>query len=252
MELAARMGAWAKSGYTAKDYVQDGLIAMWDGIENAGWGVHAPNATVWKDLSGNGYDFSFIDGVTGATWEGGDHLYLAHNNKSSIGVASTVSLLPITDGGDCTVEEIYDLGEWVFFDNIANSQMPFRLFGAAVPVGRFNHSGFVGNSALTVAQNMTYAYRDTLETRTGLQYRNAMLTQGSTQLTLCVGDSFTSLVPSYSEAKTFTVGDAIISRPPFCNAKLYSVRVYDRVLTDAEVSHNYAIDKARFGLPDVT
>lgn len=36
--------------YTAKDYVQDGLVAMWDGIENAGWGVHDSNATVWKDL----------------------------------------------------------------------------------------------------------------------------------------------------------------------------------------------------------
>ena len=31
MMLGARTAAWAKSGYTAKDYVQDGLIAMWDG-----------------------------------------------------------------------------------------------------------------------------------------------------------------------------------------------------------------------------
>lgn len=38
MDIAARTRAWAKSGYTAKDYVQDGLVAMWDGIENAGWG----------------------------------------------------------------------------------------------------------------------------------------------------------------------------------------------------------------------
>lgn len=49
----------AKFVPTAKDYVQDGLISMWDGIENAGWGVHDPNATVWKDLSGNGHDFVF-------------------------------------------------------------------------------------------------------------------------------------------------------------------------------------------------
>lgn len=34
MQIAARTAAWAKSGYTAKDYVQDGLIAMWDGIES--------------------------------------------------------------------------------------------------------------------------------------------------------------------------------------------------------------------------
>ena len=37
---------------TARDYVQDGLVAMWDGIENAGWGVHDAAATTWKDLVG--------------------------------------------------------------------------------------------------------------------------------------------------------------------------------------------------------
>lgn len=38
---------------TAKDYVQDGLVAMWDGIENAGLWTHDANATVWKDLCQN-------------------------------------------------------------------------------------------------------------------------------------------------------------------------------------------------------
>ena len=55
MMLGARTGAWAKSGGgvpTAKDYVQDGLVAMWDGIENAGWGVHDLSATTWVNLAG--------------------------------------------------------------------------------------------------------------------------------------------------------------------------------------------------------
>ena len=38
---------------TAKDYVQDGLIAMWDGIENAGWGQHnSSERSIWVDLVG--------------------------------------------------------------------------------------------------------------------------------------------------------------------------------------------------------
>ena len=41
---------------SAKSYVQDGLVAMWDGIENAGWGTHDANATTWVDLTGNGHD----------------------------------------------------------------------------------------------------------------------------------------------------------------------------------------------------
>jgi len=37
----------------ASTYVQDGLIAMWDAIENVGWGMHDSNATIWKDLIGS-------------------------------------------------------------------------------------------------------------------------------------------------------------------------------------------------------
>ena len=48
-------------GYTSASYVQDGLIAQWDGIDNVGTGVHDPAATVWKDLAGS-YDLSLLPG----------------------------------------------------------------------------------------------------------------------------------------------------------------------------------------------
>ena len=52
----------APPGLTARDYVQDGLVAMWDGIENAGWGEHDATATTWKDLVGN-MDCSTSSGI---------------------------------------------------------------------------------------------------------------------------------------------------------------------------------------------
>ena len=45
--------AGTASAESAARYVQDGLLACWDGVENAGTGVHDPSTTVWKDLSGN-------------------------------------------------------------------------------------------------------------------------------------------------------------------------------------------------------
>ena len=51
MNLASRTGAWAKSGYTAKDYVQDGLIAMYNLKDNAGLGVYDESATKWTNLA---------------------------------------------------------------------------------------------------------------------------------------------------------------------------------------------------------
>ena len=50
--VASAIPAWATT-YTSASYVQDGLIAQWDAIDNEGTGTHNPNATVWKDLKGN-------------------------------------------------------------------------------------------------------------------------------------------------------------------------------------------------------
>lgn len=35
---------------SARNYVQDGLVAMWDGIENAGYGVHSDNPLDFVEL----------------------------------------------------------------------------------------------------------------------------------------------------------------------------------------------------------
>ncbi len=39
---ALAMGVANAATYTSASYVQDGLIAQWDGIDNAGTGVHDP------------------------------------------------------------------------------------------------------------------------------------------------------------------------------------------------------------------
>ena len=46
----------APRGLTSLSYVTKGLVALYDGIDNAGYGTHNPNATTWADLSGNGND----------------------------------------------------------------------------------------------------------------------------------------------------------------------------------------------------
>ena len=90
--------AWA-AGTSA--YVQDGLIACWDGIENAGVGVHNPSATVWKDLVG-GYEFA----LTGVTVND-DRMTFAGSTSSYgtlSGDATTSSFVAAKDG---TMEIVY-------------------------------------------------------------------------------------------------------------------------------------------------
>ena len=48
-------------------------------------------------------------------------------------------------------------------------------------------------------------------------------------------------------------GDGYETQDPYCNwlaGNIYSVRVYDRALTDEEVAHNFRIDKARFNIEE--
>ena len=41
------------AAYTSASYVQSGLIAQWDGIDNVGIGTHVSNTNIWKDLKGS-------------------------------------------------------------------------------------------------------------------------------------------------------------------------------------------------------
>lgn len=62
MNLGLRQSLFNKE-LTAKSYINTGLIAMWDGIENAGWGKHNSSLSTSKNLVGNSI-FSDI------TWSG--------------------------------------------------------------------------------------------------------------------------------------------------------------------------------------
>ena len=64
--MAVCIGTMQVEGVNAFSYVQKGLAACYDGVENAGAGVHDPNATTWVDLTGHGNDGTVGSGITWA------------------------------------------------------------------------------------------------------------------------------------------------------------------------------------------
>ena len=55
----------ALAALTSSSYVQDGLVAQYDGINNVGHGLaHSNSATTWVDLTGNGNDGTVNAAVT--------------------------------------------------------------------------------------------------------------------------------------------------------------------------------------------
>ena len=55
---------------SAASYAQDGLVGQWDGIENAGVGLHDATTNYWTDLTGNSGDFAVFTGVASFTDNG--------------------------------------------------------------------------------------------------------------------------------------------------------------------------------------
>ena len=226
MMLGARTAAWAKSGGgvpTARDYVQDGLIAMLDGIENSGFGTNDANTTVWVDLSGNGNDVN-VD-LTQASWEDG--------------------FLKVT-GTTCTRDEE--------ITNIATLEVLFRdTYTSSHPDNK--GSFFVlGERKGPCCLWYQHVAGGAISRDTSISSNNAV------RKDILASRSYTYNPKSYyvnGEPKPLyfppsTLADAVGCKATAVGGKpieIYHVRAYSRALTADEIAHNYAIDKARFNLP---
>ena len=221
MLIGARNAMAAGGKLSAKSYVQDGLVAMWDGIENAGWGVHDPNATVWKDLVGN-KDITLAGGIFDANALICSGLqYGGHNDN--IVEAAQIELI-------ATAKE-YKRRCWIASTGQA--------------IGK-KYSGFVG----WYDRGLCFGIFDTVRSvslETPISYSFAVGTHNTYENSMLVETTTSSdLTPQAARGICVVVG-GMKNRPLACD--IYSFRLYSRALTTAEIAANYAVDKARFEMP---
>lgn len=215
---------------TAKSYLQDGLIAMWDGIENVGYGKHSNNATTWKDLVGTnhlvcGNGVSFSDNACVFTGKGS-----AEGGKITQGNWQGVTLEMVYSRGSTgqfacgccgTNEASTGLGAFGIRDN--NRSITIRFDGAGVSVDGYP-------SLVSISSNGTNMF---------------VAVDGSIRATLANKMAF--FKPNTTSTNPFSVAEWH-SNYSFFNGDAYCIRIYNRALTAEEVAYNYAIDKERFGL----
>ena len=237
MLIAAResFAAAAARKPTARDYVQDGLVAMWDGIENAGWGVHNASATTWVDLSGNGYNLSVR---AASAWE--DYGIRAVGNY--VAKTSNVISRQLNVYGEVCVDASAGNGTGSFFWNDTDfGQKGEQRFlaqdtGAAVP---FLSTGYlVANFA--VVRNINGTFQINWGSR-GCAYNGSALadTAGAYNPGAYSGEMVIGGRSAYNGSYGF-----------YCvNALIRSIRIYSRVPTAAEKAVNFKIDRERFNLP---
>lgn len=212
---------------SARSYIKDGLIAMWDGIENAGWGMHDANATVWKDLIGD------CDAVTSTALVFADYMY--ENNTTAERKLTVASKIDFSAMNYLTLESC--------FSNMTDSQAYHMVIGANTD---YFSVGWPAKDGTYLSWKLGNGQRPTVTAgRSGTiaaVYDNG---QASLWYNGAMGDRYSS-AKNWASNMYLAWGNCWgLARG---TKRCHCYRLYNRALTADEIAINYAIDKARFGL----
>jgi len=214
------------AGWTTQSYVQDGLVTHFDAIDNVKTGSHDPSATVWMDLVGN----ATLTLNASAFW-GGNYLNCG-TNKQVISDATVVNTFSATVEAAVNVDLIgrgdHTSTVWPFV--VSSSSLSFHGAGDASRTFRFFVNGADPRpQAPDIYTNTLSGISD--GTRYYI-YKDGVLA-GST----------TNAGTGRANGNTWSFCDP---NKGIINAWIYSLRVYNRALTEAEVLQNALVDRFRF------
>ena len=222
------LGAFA---YDSSSYVQSGLIAQWDGIDNAGTGTHDPNATVWKDLVGS-LDMTL---TTKGRWNIlGNALHVSGMGAQGASAAPAYKTIEIV------FKMTRDGGRLMFASGLQSRIVGVDPASGSPKTIYFNGKGSSGGN--------DKCFKWSLDTE-ALCTATATYTGDNVADVYCDG----AVRNDGNNANNWKVVDAKVavggrtsdeSYPWF--GEIYAIRLYDTVLTAEEIAANAAIDRARF------
>ena len=225
----------ASPSYTSADYVQDGLITQWDGIDNVGTGTHNPNATVWKDLAGS-LDLTLTDN---GSWTNGNALSV---NSAAAAYGSTKT--PAYKTIEVVYSKPFQSNSCVLFHSgITNRFVLFRYEADLAPKNKVYFEA--GKSTKFFYKRATPG-----------EVTSAVALYGDDDSVVdlfCDGERKTD--GTYTEGwglrNRVSVGGRYSDNPDQAErspskGEVYAIRLYSRRLTKAELAHNNIVDRKRF------
>jgi hypothetical protein len=222
----------------APAYVTDGLVGRWDGIENAGEGIHNAATNRWVDLSGQGGDFILRTQTASFTETG--------MKKKAAGVCATNLL---THTGVVTIESAVSgvpSSGWVntvFLGvhqtlNLRNETGNKRQFFFDNNHLKWNMTGQPNELTMSVIyanvgttpQGQSF-YLDGAPPKNGSVYGNGMYWYGDVHTNTWIGGRL-----NYSTGGDYTTFGYTV----------HALRFYNRALNEGEAAYNSAVDRLRF------
>ena len=227
----------AAPAFTAKSYIQHGLMNHWDALDNAGTGSFDPTARTWKDLKGN-LDFALTDR---AQW-GGDFLEMTGYAGVAEGKTGKYLTLEIKYR-NCKTRRGMPFSSGYGWNRVAWHEAFTELW--------FHHYNSATRKAFTVLPAPDTAISDltVVYGAPGANYSDAPVCfyNGGTRLATgfdnkAYGNNVLNWVTSFSRA---SIGAADATDYNF-EGRLYSIRLYNCPLSDREIAYNAAVDKVRY------
>jgi hypothetical protein len=231
-------------GPTQKSIVTDGLVLYLDaGKTNS----YPGNGTVWTDLSGNGLNGTLVNGPTFDSANNGSIVF--DSSDDYVTVANNALLNPTTT---ITIGAYFNISSFGI-----NSYAPI-IFKQNNYNGFFEQYSLVLTSTL-VGFVLTGTDRVQKIASSNLDYRN--------QTIYAVGSCDTStdemkfyvngtLITTISFTSTFDIsslslsiggtGNTGTSYPGYSNGKIYNVQIYNKILSQIEITQNYEALRTRF------
>lgn len=219
--------------YGVDGYTTDGLIVHFDALNNNGIGAYDANTSTWKDLSGNNNDGVIYN----ATWNSNNLSFDGANDFVSIGEFNiqNVTLEAVI------ISDEYQSGEREIVANYQSSGYGLAIFDGILGCQKNVDSRW---KRLKMSSTNTY----------GKTYYLAMTYDGNDIFFNVDGQNVTASlddVTSPSSSTNLSLGANHISSSSTNNyfkGEIYAIRIYNRALTEAEISHNYEVDKLRYNM----
>ena len=229
---------------TTGDYVQSGLIACWDGWENDGTGGHATTLTEWKDTSG-AHPFAFNTGAGIEVRPFG--LYFPGNGSdyATLSAADTASTFNLCSNGVLEVCMIAEKAETlnVLLQSTTTAGIAFVAGGKSsgsyyMIVGTNKSKKYLYN--WTTGGFSTYSLCYQFAKNESMHQNDCEIAPhtDTTSIGNSKGTAFLGIDGSKKAANAY-------------QGTVYSIRLYEAPLTEAQRMQNKVMDEMRFTKGDV-
>jgi glycerophosphoryl diester phosphodiesterase len=235
----------------ADRYVQSGLIAQFDGLENVAYGAqHSDTATQWTSITGTvsnlKFSFSGRSGSVGS-WRP-DGRYFDGNSKGS-------TTANITLGDVWTVQATTTMN---LSQQLTNKTSPASQYPIVFAADGDSISAYLNNDGSTTTK--LYFKSDSYNGLSGANNRASIATFGGRYLTAAFDRTGTKKT-YFTQDSALGSGKANSSNNTVPSLKywiggtdenhymkgtMHSLRIYNRLLTDAEMAQNREADEVRF------